>query len=130
LVNAVTFIIIKMLANYIGEGMATTIIDSLSSYLSGAPPQPGQVLFGGPSQSETITSTSGVPAGGAPLPQMNSPFGNIDVPSLLSNLGSMFIRGQTPTTNSNNVTNSAIPTHPVTAPQVPMTPRYLPAYNE
>jgi len=127
LVNAVTFIIIKMLANYIGENMATTIIDGLSSYLSGAPPQPGQVLFGGSNQTNEQPRSQGPSPGGPPLPQMGGAFGGIDIASLLGNLGSMFIRGQAPTANNN--------THQVSpgttaVPQTPTTPRYRPAYSE
>ena len=132
LVNAVTFIIIKMLANYIGEGMATTIVDSLSSYLSGTPPQPGQTLFGGPAQTTTAAqpTTQGPAPGGQPLPQMGGPFGGIDVASLLGNIGSMFIRGQGPTTTTNNVAPAAHPATSVSGPQTPTTPRFHPAYDE
>jgi hypothetical protein len=47
LVNAVVFIIIKVLAEYIGEGFANTITEMMSTYLSGADPNPGNILFGG-----------------------------------------------------------------------------------
>jgi len=135
LVNAVTFIIIKMLAGYIGEGMANTIVDGLSSYLSGAPPQPGQVLFGGPTQSAPISSgvptPGGPPPGGPPLPQIGGPFGNVDMASLIGNLGSMFLRGQNPL--AGNAPNAAAPpVVPVnSASQAnPATPRFRPAYAD
>ncbi|CAH6420951.1 Hypothetical protein HVR_LOCUS1330 [uncultured virus] len=128
LVNAVTFIIIKMLAGYIGEGMATTIVDGLSSYLSGTPPQPGQVLFGGPSQAASgATPQNGAPGPG-PMPQMGGPFGGIDVASLLGNLGSMFIRGQAPTAAAAAPVAQA--TAPVQTSQGPATPRFRPAYDD
>jgi len=126
LVNAVTFIIIKMLANYIGDGMATTVIDGLAAYLSGTPPQPGQVLFGGPVQPNTPLASGPAP-GGQPLPQVGGPFGGIDIASLLGNLGSMFIRGQAPAANATRPTTPAPTT---TAPQTPTTPRFRPAYND
>ena len=128
LVNAVTFIIIKMLASYIGEGMATTIVDSLSSYLSGTPPQPGQVLFGGPAPATSSVTTQGPSAGPGPMPQMGNPFGGIDVPSLLSNFGSMFIRGQAPG-NAMATAAPAVVSQPAHS-QGPSTPRYIPAYDE
>jgi hypothetical protein len=129
LVNAVTFIIIKMLASYIGEGMATTIIDGLSSYLSGSPPQPGQVLFGGPNDSNTQMSGGSQP-GGTPLPQVGGPFGNVDVASLLGNLGSMFLRGQTPLAGNAPQTSISPIQQTNVGPQTPTTPRYRPAYQE
>jgi hypothetical protein len=130
LVNAVTFIIIKMLASYIGEGMATTIIDGLSSYLSGSPPQPGQVLFGGPAQS-TAVGSQGPPAGGVPLPQTSSPFGGIDVPSMLANFGSMFIRGQSPMGGGAQPAPTAAPAATTSVgPQTPTAPRFTPAYDD
>ena len=130
LVNAVTFIIIKMLAGYIGEGMATTIVDGLSSYLSGAPPQPGQVLFGGPQGSapDGRPQPQGPLPGGQPVPEMSGPFGGLDVTSLIANLGSMFIRGQGPGAAA------APPAQPSPSPSVipqgPTTPRFRPAYEE
>jgi hypothetical protein len=90
LINAVAFIIIKMLSSSLGEGIATTIVDGLSSILSGSPPQPGQTLFGGPA-----AVTSGGPAGGPqPLPPLGGAFGGIDMPSMLANLGSAFLGRQ------------------------------------
>lgn len=125
LVNAVTFIIIKMLATYLGEGMATTIVNALSSYLSGSPPQPGQTLFGGPTQPTAVTSGGPAP-GGAPMPQVGGPLAGINVPEMLANFGSMFIRGQTPSAPA--ATTSAPITQPVANPRTPSTPRYTPAY--
>lgn len=123
LVNAVTFIIIKMLASYIGEGMATTIVDALSSYVSGTPPQPGTMLFGGPSQTPGA-STAAPPAGPSALPNIGGAFGGIDIASLIGNLGSTFLRGQNPV--------SAQAAQPSTAGGfgTPTTPRYVPAYDE
>ena len=136
LVNAITFIIIKMLASYIGEGMATTIIDGLASYLSGAPPQPGQVLFGGPAQPQAQPGVQGTAPGGNPLPQMGGPFGNIDIASMIGNLGSMFLRGQGPLAGGGGAANAVASTNTGAAqtahhgPQTPTTPRFLPAYDE
>ncbi len=127
LVNAVTFILIKMLSDYIDERMATTIIEGLSSYLSGSTPQPGQILFGGPSQQQpTQTYVSGPPPGGVPMPATTNGFGGLDVASLIGNFGSMFLRGQGPLAG-----NAPTPA-PVTTsiPQAPTTPRYRPAYTE
>jgi hypothetical protein len=133
LVNAVTFIVIKMLANYIGEGMANTVVDALSSYLSGAPPQPGQVLFGSSTNAGPVAATStGVQPGGPPLPESNNPFGGLDIASLLANFGSMFINGQRPAPPGVPATIGA-PAAPVRAPTSQGgagTPRFLPAYNE
>ena len=125
LVNAVTFIIIKMLANYIGETTATTIVNGLTSYLSGTPPNPGQVLFGGP----TTSSTNNAIPGGAPVPQTSGPFGGLDVASLLGNLGSMFIRGQAPTTTA-AIHPAPIAQTATAAPIPSATSRFLPIYAE
>jgi len=124
LVNAVTFIVIKMLANYIGEGVATTIVDGLSSYLSGSPPQPGQTLFGGSSSSfpEQQSSQGPIP-GGQPVPQIGGPFAGLDVASLIGNLGSMFV-------NRSNQPSAPVPIQQP-LPQGATTPRrYAPAYEE
>jgi hypothetical protein len=116
LINAVTFIIIKMLASYIGEDMATTIIDGLSSYFSGTPPQPGQVLFG----TKSPTTSSRLP-NLAPVPEARGgPFGGIDIASLIGNLGSAFLKGQAQNPIQQNTT----------APVAPQTPRYKPVYEE
>lgn len=128
LVSAVAFIIIKMLASYTGETMATSIMDVLTSYLTGTPPQPGQILFGGPSQPSVAGfagipgAQSGPPPGGAPLPQMTSPMGGMDVPGLLANLGSMFLRNQQPLAGNAPTSQSV--------PSAPATPRYKPAYED
>ena len=120
LVNAVTFIIIKMLASYIGEGMANTVVDALSSFLSGSPPQPGQVLFGGPAQPTAQPAGPNV----QPMPNVggSGPLAGLDVASLIGNFGSMFLGRQN---------NSAPAAAPATAvPNAPTTPRYAPAYEE
>jgi hypothetical protein len=52
LVNAVTFIVIKMLSEYINPDMAEKIINMMTSFLSGDVPQPGHVLFGGDPKTE------------------------------------------------------------------------------
>ncbi len=89
LANAAIFIIIKMLCEKIniGDGMANTIIETMSSYLSGAQPQPGNVLFGG-----THKDISDIP--------QNNPMANLDLPSIISGLGNMFMQkpseGKTP----------------------------------
>lgn len=116
LVNAVTFIIIKMLSGFIGDGVATTIVDALSSYLSGTPAQPGSVLFGGPNATQP-----GAPQGPGPMPTPGGAFGGIDIPSLIANFGSAFIRGQTP---------GAAPVQAAQVPAPATTPRFMPAYDE
>ena len=122
LVNAVTFIIVKMLANHIGEGMASTIVDGITSYISGETPQPGQILFGGPEQ-ESVPQYKNIP-GGQPLPQMGNQFGGMDIASMLGNLGTMFIKGQNPLgnrpSNQQNIGGSSLP----------KTKKFQPAYDE
>jgi hypothetical protein len=128
LVNAVTFIIIKMLANYIGENTATTIVEGISSYVSGAPPQPGQILFGGPAQ--VAQPGSGPAPGGAPMPAVGGPFGGIDMASMLGNLGSMFLRTQGPLVGSAPQAAPAVAQVATSVPAAPNTPRYRPVYDE
>ena len=84
LANAAIFIMIKMLCERInmGDGIANTIIETMSSYLSGAQPQPGNVLFGG-----NHRDVSDVPA-------QNNPMGGLDLPSIISGLGNMFLQQQ------------------------------------
>jgi hypothetical protein len=128
LVNVIAFILVKLLISYTGitEGMATTIIDGLTSFLSGTPPQPGQVLFGGPHYPNGQSDmSSSAPVGGTPLPQLGGAFGGIDVASLLGNLGSMFIRGQAPLSSQAPANIAPVPTA-----QTPNTPRFRPAYAE
>jgi hypothetical protein len=120
LVNAVTFIIVKMLANHIGEGMASTIVDGITSYISGETPQPGQILFGGP-EHESVPQYKNVP-GGQPLPQMGNQFGGMDVASMLGNLGTMFIKGQNPLGNK--------PSNQQMGSSLPKTKKFKPAYDE
>ena len=115
-----------MLSSYIGEGMATNIVDGLTSYLSGSPPQAGQPLFGNSSSTIPSSGGSGGPVGPSPLPQMSSPFGGLDMASIIGNLGSMFIRGQNTSSQPMQPTQSA---QPVNA-NVTMTPRFRPAYDE
>lgn len=121
LVNAVVFIVIKMVADYIGEGMADTIVNALASYVTGSPSQPGQTLFGGPQTPTTATI--------APMPNIGGGggglLGNLDIPSLIANIGSSFIGGQAPRASN--------------TPQTPAAPavnntqsagRFRPAYEE
>lgn len=63
--QALLFIVIKKLAEYIGEGMANTVIDALTKVLADDV-QPGQVLFGGAD----------------------------DPSAALANIGSMFLKSQ------------------------------------
>ncbi len=105
LANAAIFIIIKMLCEKInmGDGIANTIIETMSSYLSGAQPQPGNVLFGG-----NHHDVSDVPA-------PNNAMGGLDLPSIISGLGNMFLQGQG--------------SKPVVEPQG-KTPKFKPVYDE
>ena len=124
LVNAVTFIIIKMVADYIGEGMADTIVNAIASYVTGSTAQPGQVLFGGPQQPNTVTNT-----GSAPMPDMNGPGGmlaGLNIPAMIANFGSSMIAGRGPT-----MPQAAQPTQATNIPQA-ATPggRFRPAYDE
>lgn len=81
LTQAVVFIVVKMLAGFLGEGGANMIIEAVGSFFSGETPQPGQVLFGGPQ------------AGPGPLPTVGGNKG-LDVASLIGDLGSMFLKNQ------------------------------------
>jgi hypothetical protein len=117
MVNAVTFIIVKMLANHIGEGMANTIIDGITSYISGDTPQPGQLFFGGPEQPNINKQI-----GAQPIPQMGNQFGGVDVASMLGNLGSMFIKGQNPLGNKQIIQQNKTPQSGQK--------RFKPAYDE
>jgi hypothetical protein len=126
LVNAVTFIIIKMLAGYIGEGMATTVVDALSSYLSGSPPQPGQVLFGGPN---TPNGPADALPGGVMAPNAPNPMGNFDMASMIGSLGSMFLNGGL-LGNTGGRSAPAQPAAGATAGAGAATPRFRPAYDE
>lgn len=87
LANAAIFIVIKMLCQHInmGDNLANTIIETMSSYLSGSQPQPGNVLFNG-----IHKDVSDVPA-----PSQN-PMGSLDLPSIISGLGNMFLQSQKP----------------------------------
>lgn len=131
LVNAVTFIVIKMLASYtqIGENMATTIIDGLTTYLAGGTPQPGQLLFGGPAPNPAGTTTTTVP-GGVDTPPLTAPgpFGGIDIASLLGNLGTMFLQNRTSTTTP--APAPAPMAHPAGGPQTPTASRFRPLYDD
>jgi hypothetical protein len=121
LINAVAFIIIKMLATYIGEGMAAQIVDGLASFLTGSPPQPGQILFG---NNNPPTSAS---PGSQPLPpvgQAASPFGGLDVNSMIASFGNMFINRTTaPAPTPAAATNNAAPANAART-------KYTPAYND
>lgn len=102
IINAVTFIIIKMLANYVGENTANTIVDTLTSYLTGSTPQTEQKLLGSSSNSESNTQES---------INLNKP--GIDIASLIGNIGSLLLNNQ-----NNNV------------PSQPTTPKFQPVYND
>lgn len=110
LANAVTFIVIKLLAGYLGEGTATQVVEYVSSYLRGGTPAGAEPSVEGPRVSENASP-------------FGSPGSGLDVPSLLANLGSMFInKPQTP----------AAPTQgrpPVNEPQKEGR-NYKPAYDE
>ena len=103
LVNAAIFIVIKMLCEKInmGDGIANTIIETMSSYLSGAQPQPGNVLFGGSHRDVSD------------IPSQNNPMNGLDLPSIISGLGNMFLQGQKPAENTQG-----------------KTPKFKPVYEE
>lgn len=98
LVNAIIFIFIKLVCDYLNmSNKAEALTDYVSSYLSGVNPQPNTIING-----------HAIPD----VPQNNNQFGNVDIASLLSNFGSMFInKNQTPVTEAK-------------------TPRYKPMYDE
>lgn len=129
LTNAVVFIIIKMLANSIGEGVATNIVDGIFSYLSGTPPQSGQNLLGSNigNVSQEMNGTSGAIPGGNSIPQMNnnSLFGGMDLTSLLGTMGSKLIQSQFGGSNQAPVDVQAPKT-----PKTPRTPVNRPVYDE
>ncbi len=84
LINAIAFIIIKMLCESINmdPGLANTIVDTISNYLSGSQQQPN-VLF---------NESSAVPMAG---------LNGLDLPNIVANLGNMFLNkkpaeGKTP----------------------------------
>jgi len=103
LINAVTFIIIKMLCESVNlnEKMAETVMETISTYLSGASPQPGNVLFGGTHQPDQVSST----------PQL-------DIPNILANLGGMFMNKPKPVQSSHHADVPA------------KTPKFKPAYDD
>ena len=72
LVNAVTFIIIRVLADYIGEGFANEIVNAMSSYLS-------------------ETSSESVATGIAEVEGKGS---NDNMLSMIANMGNMFLNSQ------------------------------------
>lgn len=117
LVNAVMFIIIKMLASFIGDDNANKVVDTLSSYLSGTPIQPGQ-LFGGNGNNQP--QPSGQVPGGQPVPE--NTLGGFDVVSLIGTIGNMVLSGQKPLANNAPVNNNV--------PTTPNTPKFRPAYDE
>ena len=122
MVNALTFIIVKTLSSYIGEGIANSIVDALSSYLSGSPPQPGQTLFGGPT--DNAMAAGAAQPSVQPMPDMSNPLGGLDIASLIGNLGSMFIGRGGNTSSAPAANPDPIPTGGA------QTPRFRPAYNE
>jgi hypothetical protein len=134
LVNVVAFIIIKMLANVLGEGVANTIVDSLGSLFSGTTPAPSQSLFGGPSQQAETQVQQPQPhhilPGGQPLPQMNNnPLAGLDLPNLIGGLLPLVMNGlggnQAPRTPQPvQIPNSRAANH------APETPRFRPLYVE
>lgn len=77
--NAIVFVVVKMISSFIGEQAANTIVDGVTSYLSGSPPQPSEVLFG----SEA-----------APPSKAPDVLGGVDLSSIIGNLGSAFISSQ------------------------------------
>ena len=104
LANAAIFIVIKMLCESMkmGDALANTIVETISSYLSGDQPQPGNVLFGG--QHHTGSEMPDVP-------QNN--MGGLDVVNLISHVGNMFLQSQKPVDMTQG-----------------KTPKFKPAYEE
>jgi hypothetical protein len=127
LLNAVAFIIIKMLSNVIGEGAAVPIIEGLMSFIAGTPPQPGQTLFGGPGASANPNQLPGpLPSLTPPNPMAGTPMAGMDLASLIGSLGSMFLNGGRP-----NAAPAAAPTS-ASAPAASgnSAQRFAPAYEE
>jgi hypothetical protein len=92
LINAITFIIIKILADYLGEGVATQIVDWMSSYLSDSNPKPSNMLFDHNTQTnESVGNNHDAP----------------DPVKFLMNMGNMYFNSQKPqqTNTNNNVSN-------------------------
>ena len=120
LINAVVFLIIKILANYVGEGAASTIVEAISSFLTGTPAQPGKTLFGVENDSSGIEDV--------PRPQDN-PLNGVDLPGLIANLGTMLINKGV----FNGAASAAAPQQSKAAPkQTPTqgTGNYRPSYQE
>jgi hypothetical protein len=130
IVNVVALILIKLLSQYIGAGMATNIIDTLVSYLSGtpAPNYNGNQIA---NQNQNSYSTQ-------PMPDLNNNglggglgamLGNMDLPSLLANIGGMFMGNNNQNNNAARppiINNNAPPSSSSSAK-----PRsYRPAYDE
>ena len=84
LINAVAFILINMLAKFIGEGTAKMIGDCISGFFAGETPQPGSLLFGGPEQQ----------ADSSPLQGIANQLGGVDLSSIIANLGTAFLSAQ------------------------------------
>jgi len=108
LINAVTFIVIKMLCDSINlnDKLAENAMEMISTYLSGAAPQPGNVLFGGNHVSE-VPATTMTP-------------GNLDLPNILASLGGMFMQKQKPAPQQQH--------HHADVPA--KTPKFKPAYDD
>lgn len=93
-VNLITFVLIKMLAGVMGShSVAQNIVEAVSSFITGAEMHPS-TLFEGPSTQN------------APSPA--NPFGGLDIASLISGLGGMFMNNnaQRPTVDLNNITEN------------------------
>jgi hypothetical protein len=129
LINAVTFIIIKMLANFIGETGAASLVDTIMAYLSGPPSTTPAPTIPQP----TPTQNTPIP-GGQPVPTNQSPIPGLDPMSLISTFGPMLMRGfQSGTTPAPNPpsTHAHAPTPtPTPTSAVASTPRFRQAYEE
>ena len=97
-VNAIIFIIIKLMAYYIGETNARDIIRGLTTFTTGNAVQQPAVA------GENLTSIPSV----SPLPpsEENSSLFGIPINNLVANLGSAFVSNQGNNNNNNNNNNN------------------------
>jgi hypothetical protein len=122
LFNAICFIGVKMLSNYLGENVAKDIISSLSSLFANAPPPQNEertVYVNEDGVPIAQRDSNGIPLGGMPIPKNDSQdiTSNINIPSLLATLGSSYIRS----------TNNTKPTEPKATDNAK---RFQPMYTE
>lgn len=112
LTNAIAFILIKTICSYMNvnnEELVNTMMEEISTFLSGENPQPGNLLF----QTAHQSNNQGGGGLGAGQPNMG------DVSNIVASLGSMFL----------NRTMNA-PKSPVVNDQQTRTPKYKPVYDD